>query len=390
MATNLTANRTLDRDDFQTPTATHAQALFNAGPTQEKHLAQVRANALESTRRQLGSDAADWLKRQFKRIDADFQRGYLAGNAPTANAQTLDYEEWEARDDMAVPETQFRLTAVDDLLDAGFVRNLSLARMVSTWEVRSDAFDAERSMDGRARGDDDNTVVAIDGVPLPITHVDFEISQRKQINSQNFGEDAETSDAREAGRTIREDLEDLIFNGWGNVVETKEGSFSIEGYTSFSDRITGSSSTWTNTPANVLSAVRGMLNDLEQQGANSNEGYMAEELGAWLYVPTAHWGDVTRQPDPEGDGNMSLLQRLEQDFPYVDIRHAGALPSDEAVMVVQDPNVVDLADAQAPTVMSWDVEGGMATRYKSLACRIPRLKSTYNQRSGVVHYTGLN
>jgi hypothetical protein len=368
----LTAN-------FSPPTEDHAAALYSNG--------QREAQAWKHIRAQSGLDPDQWSK-----IDRAFMRGLRTPSTnATANAQTLEFDEWEDRDDMMVEETAFRLTAVDDLINAGFVRDTSLARLVSLWqsENKFDQNDVERSMDGRSVSTEDRTVTEINGVPLIISHLDWEISEREQVNSQNFGESLDTADARKAGQAIRRDLEDLAFNGFGPTVQTKNGDFSLEGYTNYTDRLTTSGRDWTAAAQNVIDDVRNMIDDLETQGSNSNEGYMPEELGAWLYIPTALWGNVTRQSDPEGDGNMNLRQRLEQDFPYLDIRHAGALGSSEAVMVIQSPDVVDLADAQAPTTQSWDIDGGFATRFKSLACRVPRLKSTRAGRAGINHYTDL-
>lgn len=366
-----------DSGEFADPHPLIANALFGNDKRQQRQaLKQIRANSGHSPR-------------TWKELDKAFWRGFYDPTAVSANARTLDYEEWEDRDDMVVPETQEVLTAVDDLVNAGFTRDTSLARLVSVYQKSNDFDDiAERSMDGRARSVEDSTVKEIAGVPLPISHVDYEISAREQQNSQNFGEDLETEDAEKAGRELREDLEDLIFNGWGTSVTTERGTFSIGGYTTDSSRITGSATGDWGTPSNVLDTLDAMLADMEQQGPNNNEGYMPEQEGAWVYVPTAQWGQVTRQADPRGDGNMNIRTRIQQDYPYVDIRHAGSLSGGNIVMVAQNRNVVDLADAQAPTNMSWDVEGGMATRFKALACRVPRIKSTKAGRSGIVHYTG--
>jgi len=368
----LTAN-------FSPPTMQHATALFNSGRAQEQAWAQIRA--------QSGLEPDQWSE-----IDKAFMQGLRTPSAnTTSNAQTLEFDEWEDRDDMMIEETSFRLTAVDDLINAGFVHDTSLARLVSVWqsENKFDQSDVKRSMDGRSVSTEDRTVTEINGVPLPISHVDWEISEREQINSQNFGESLDTSDARKAGSALRRDLEDFVFNGFGPTLQTKNGDFDLNGYTNYTDRLTTSGRDWTASAQNVIDDVRDMIADVEQQGSNSNEGYMAEEMGAWLYIPTALWGTVTRQSDPEGDGNMNLRMRIEQDYPYLDLRHAGALGSSEAVMVIQSPDVVDLADAQAPTTQSWDIDGGFATRFKSLACRVPRLKSTRNGRSGINHYTDL-
>lgn len=384
-----TAN--IDGGDFDVPSDLHGVALF--GPpsaTSNAQRKQAQQTAWKKIRAKSGLEPETW-----KAIDRAFTMGYRSPTAnvgATANQQTLQFDEWEDRDDLVVEETTFRLTALDDLLNAGLVSDTSLARMISVYQKENKFAqgDVERSMDGRARSVEDRSVWEVAGVPLPISHFDFEISLREQQNSQNFGEDLETADARKAGRALREDLEDLVFNGWGPSITTSRGTFSVEGYTNATNRNTPTSNGSWSTAQNVIDDVRANLNALEQQGSNNNEGYMPEELGVWWYIPTARWGDVTRQSDPEGDGNMNLRARIERDFPWVDIRHAGALGSDETVFVIQDPDVVDVADAQAPTTQSWEIEGGFATKYKSFACQVPRVKDTRAGVSGISHMTGIS
>jgi hypothetical protein len=366
-----TMKRTLTAN-FDTPSDLHARALYRDDEQAKK---QIYANS--------GYGPEFWSRLKKRQMQAA-RRGTMA-----ANADGLEYEEYRDTDDRVVPETQEVLTAVDDLVNAGFVRDTSLARLVSTYQVGRDFDDvAERSMDGRARSVEDGTVMAIDGVPLPITHVDWEISQREQQNSANFGESLDTQDAERAMRQVMEDLEGLLFNGWSGVVDTDEGSFSLDGYTNTSAAITGSATGDWGNPSDVLDTIDAMRNDLREQGPNNNEGYLPEEEGAWVYIPTAQWGEFTQQADPRGDGNMSLRERAERDYPNMEFRHAGALDAGTIVTVIQNRDVVDLADAQAPTTMNWDVDGGMSTRFKTLACRVPRIKQTFENRKGVVTYTG--
>ena len=162
----------------------------------------------------------------------------------------------------------------------------------------------------------------------------------------------------------------------------------MTGYTTEPSRLTDTAAGDWGTPSNVLDTIDNMENQLREQGANDNEGYMPEQEGLWIYVPTAQWGELSQAEDPRGDGNMTLLERVNQNRPYIEFRHAGELDAGTIVGVIQNRNVVDLADAQAITNMSWDVEGGMATRYKTLACRVPRVKSTFEGRSGIIEITG--
>lgn len=395
MATaNHVARTMADEGEFADASPAIANALF--GQQREQAKKELRANAYQSAKNNWGEATANRQKRAFNELDTAFWQGFYsrpnlsANSGATANAQTLDYDEWEDRDAMPVPETQEQLTAMDDLVNAGLTHDVSPARLVSVFQLTNDfaADDVERSMDGQARSVQDSTVKERDGVPLPFSHFDYEISRREIQNSQNFGEDLPTEDARKAGRALREDMEIQVFEGWNREIKSNGGLWSVGGYTTDESRIMGTAAGDFGTPSNVLDTIDAMQADVEQQGANSNEGYMPADRGAWLYYATAQHAEIHRQADPRGDGNMSLATRIQQDYPYLELRHAGVLDAGEVVLVIQSPDVVDIANGQSPTNMSWDVEGGLVTRYKTLGMQIPRIKNTKSGKSGIVHYTG--
>ncbi len=371
----------------------HQMALFASGAEQQRQLKQIRANAIEEAKQHRGKEAAEWQKRAFSKLDKAFVEGFY-GNAPTANAlsandQTLDFDEWEQQDDDNVQEVRYNLTMVDDLISAGYTVDSSLARTVytrqkeSAWEV-----DGERSMDGRARADNDEAVLEIFGTPLPISHVDYEISARKQQQSQNFGEDIEARKARQAGRILRETEENQILDGWGASVEGPQGNtLSMYGYRDSDVTISGSVSGDWGTATNILDTIDAYLNDLESQTSGNNRGPDPEAQGAWLYYHPNQRSDL-RAADPRGDGNMSVRERIQQDYPYLTLRPSGALDDGEVIMVTQDPQWVEVINAQGPTNLSEDVDFGLATQYKALSCRVPFIKSTYDGVKGVVRGTG--
>ena len=66
--------------------------------------------------------------------------------------------------------------------------------------------------------------------------------------------------------------------------------------------------------------------------------------------------------DPRGDGNMSVMQRIEQDYPYLDFRTAGALDDGDVIMVAKDERFVEVINAQSPTNLTEEVDFGLATK----------------------------
>jgi hypothetical protein len=308
----------------------------------------------------------------------------------SANDQRLDFDEFEDRDEDTLEEVRFQLGITDALLNAGFSTNTSLARTVyvqereSKWEQTG-----EISMDGRAKSNDDEAVLEIFGTPVTICHVDYEISTRKQQQSQNFGEDIETRKARQAGRILRETEEFQTLDGWGPTVEDARGNtLQMYGMRDSNVAITGTAAGDWGTPANVLDTIDDdILNPLETQTADNNRGPMPEEQGLWLWYHPNQRSDL-RAADPRGDGNMSLMSRIERDYPYIEMMPNGALDDGEIVAMVQDQRFGEVLNAQAPTNLSEEVDFGFATKYKALSARVPFFKSTYDGVRGIVYLTG--
>jgi len=388
----------VNRDTADQPTdelsRQQAQALFAGNDqVQKNQFKQIRANSIRGAKKQQGRQAANWTKRQYNKLDRAFLEGFYEGpqtaNAVTSNDTRLDFEEFEGRDEDNMQEVRYNLSIVDDIINAGFTVDSSLARTVytqqreSAWEV-----DGEISMDGRARSNDDEAVLEIFGTPITIAHVDYDISTREQQQSQNFGEDVETRKARQAGRILRETEEDQMLDGWGPTVEDARGNtVQMFGFRDSQVHIAGTVAGDWGTASNVQDTIDNYLNDMESQTTDNNRGPDPEQAGAFLYYHPNQRSDL-RQADPRGDGERSIRQRIEQDYPYLDLRAAGALNDGEVIMVAQDQRFVEVINAQAPTNLSEDVDFGLATKYKALSSRVPFFKSTYDGVKGIVRGTG--
>ncbi|WP_436933689.1 major capsid protein [Halovenus marina] len=373
-------------DNLEPPTQLHRQALF--GPTanaREKARKQIRANSVK------GPDF-------WNTLDGAFIKGYLNprpddGTSVRANAQLYDYDEWVNRSDEIIEEVEVELTLLDDAMGIDTVGS-DLSFTIYTEQAESQMQqEASVSMDGQAKGDEDDTATVPVGIAQPIIHVDYSIGARDQAQSENMGSDKEAKLAEEAGRLIREKEDDIMANGWGLEVEGPNGqTFGVDGYLNTDARITGSApDTWGDGSTSNLEApqdtIEKMVSDLETVGANDERNLMPRSRGVYLYYNQAHNSTLDKS-DPRGDGNMSIRQRIQQDHPYVTLRETPFIPESEVVMVVRDSRVMSVVNAQGPTNLSWE-PGPMATRYKALSSRVPFFRSTYDDILGVVDYDGV-
>lgn len=359
--------------------------------SQDAAFKRIRANAVGQAQKHWGKGVAEWVANSFEDLDRAVIRGYRPGGARrvAANEQILDFEEHEDRADEVLQEVRTNLTMMESVMAAGFTRDTSLARTEYV-KQRTDKWSnkAEISMDGRVESQPDRRVKERFGVPIPIVHVDYEIGAREQQQSMNFGESIEDEQAEEAGRILRETEENLFLDGWGPTVPDSQGNnLDLVGVTDSSISITGTASGDWGTASNILDTIDAILNDLESQTANNDRGPDPVEQGMWLWFHPNQRSDL-RAADPRGDGNMSVMSRIEQDYPYIEMQTAGELNDGELVASVKDPRFLRILTAQAPTNLSEEVEMGFATKFKTLASRIPFFQKTYDGVKGHVFYTG--
>jgi len=371
-------------------------ALVNG--SQSDQLTAIRANAAQQAKEAWGPGVGEWVANAFQTLDNAVTRGYRMGGGQTrpsanqhivGNNQIFDYDEHEARDDDVMQEVRTNLTMMESVMAAGFTRNTSLARTeyikqrTGKWSNKG-----EISMDGRAESQPDERNKERFGVPIPIVHVDYDIPARKQQQSMNFGESIEDEQAEEAGRTLRETEENLFLDGWGPTVPDSQGNnLDLYGVRNSSVSITGSATGDWSTADNIKDTIDGILNELESQTGDNDRGPDPVEQGAWLWYHPNQRSDL-RAADPDGDGNMTVKTRLQNDYPYLDMQAAGELDDGELVCMVKDPRFIRVLTAQAPTNLSEEVDMGLATEYKTLASRIPFFKTTYDGIKGAVYYTG--
>jgi hypothetical protein len=60
------------------------------------------------------------------------------------------------------------------------------------------------------------------------------------------------------------------------------------------------------------------------------------------------------------------------------------LPANTVLMVCMQKDVVDLIDGMPMQNVQWDSEGGFIHNYKVMAIQVPRIKSDYDGRCGIV------
>lgn len=300
-----------------------------------------------------------------------------------ANATTLEKDEWETLSDRMVQLYRDQLVGVQDLRNAGLTRSISLATQVDLWQTITDFTDAEVTMDGEGRSEEDRTTYATEGVPVPIVHKDFRVSDRELQSSRQLNNDLRTDGISNATRQVSEMLEELLFTGWSPTIRDSGGdTFTLYGYTDHPDRNTVAGSDW-GTAGNIRDDIVSMLDALDTDERTGG--------GFWLYIAPPQWREFRSAIDPDGDGNMTVRERVlnEFDTEIGAVRRADRVPDGEAVMVDPSPDVVELAIAEDIQTIEWMSGSGMTNHFKVMAAMAPEIKSDAGNKSGVAHTTGI-
>lgn len=295
----------------------------------------------------------------------------------TVNAvATLQYQEWLDIDRTVIEVAKRRLVAFGDLMSRGLTHPLgSIGVSISLWDRSSDMTDANVNMSPQTPGEEDIVAYQTSSVPVPVVHKDFRVDLRRLEASRRFGEGIDVTQAAIASRKVAEKSEAMLFNGDPITVE----GGTIYGYLTHPDRnpvhmATAWSSIAQSDNDDIIADVLAM-----QAASRADRMY-----GPWvIYIPAAYEGKLDE--DYRALDARTLRQRILAINGILDIKVADFLTGNNVVMVQLERETVDLATAQDVTTVQWSSMGGMVEHFKVMAIWVPRVKSDYDGRSGIVH-----
>jgi len=301
---------------------------------------------------------------------------FNVGKALRTNA-TLPRDAWEAIDQTVIEVSGQRLNGIADLQSRGLIRNLDgIGFMYDTWQTMSDIHSAEQSMSGLTQGAQNSAEYDETTIPLPITHVDFQIPLRKLIAMDQRGTPLDTTMVAQATRKVIEKLEDTLFNG-SSVVAAGN---SLLGYMNYTDgnQITTLTGNWTGTIGNCEKDLALLMAQLQTD----------HHYGPYiLYVNAQNWNDLQQRDSTAG--GITYLEILKNKAGIADVKPSDAVASGDIVLVEMTRETVDMTVALDIQVVEWETYGGMQSNFKVMACMAPRIKSDADGNCGVTSDTGI-
>ena len=305
------------------------------------------------------------------------QTNSFNGNALRQNTK-LPEDAWDLIDDTIMQVATRRTQAIDRLQNANLInREVDDYALTYNWDVMSDTGDAEQSMSGHTRTDEDMEDFDQDGVPLIVTSKDFRIADRKLNAIQAGRVSVDTHIVSQKARKVIETLEDTIFNGAGITYQGK----SAEGLIGFADAVESSgdiTGAWDTNSGDIyedVKIIRDSIKDMHYYGPFtlfvSSDVYSAMDI-----------------PDPEGSGDLELLERVAGISAIEEVVEADVLSSGQGVMVQLTPDVIELAQQMDVQTIEWQSGDELVNLYKVMAIMSPAVKSDYNNNTGIAYLDG--
>jgi len=285
---------------------------------------------------------------------------------------TLQKDEWKELDDVLVPVARDALVGVADLMSRGLVHEIKngLATTIFEYEDVSKMGTAVMNMSGVSKGRNDQQLFGLKGLPLPITHVPFEINLRKLMASRDRSEGLDVSQGRASAEEVSEFTEDLLFNGSDSFAY---GTYTIYGYTDFPDR-----NTVVMTEAWDAAGKTGeeILQDVQNMIAASIAVNHRGPFG--LYIPKDY--QVSLGNDFKANSDKSIRQRIMELEEIEFIRTADRMTGDNVILAELKANTVRMVQGMPLTPVEWPSGDGMELNFK-----IMQIRADQDGNCGVTH-----
>ncbi len=334
-------------------------------------------------------------------------------SSPVFNATSLRKEEWIEMDRLVVRAARPRLKAWSDLSSRNSFGGFNgMAKTVLEHETMTDVGEAIVDMDGMTEGRNDAPQFQMEGLPLPITHVDFWFSARKLAESRNSGTPLDMTLAENAARRVAEKIEKTLIGvetgitGPASPLSSGYGRTpSVYGYLNFSQRLTKTNLT-TPTASNQATVLADILAMRDQLTANRFYGpfmlYHSDDWDAYMdgdYILSG--GNVATQTlrnrirAIDGIEDVRRLDYLfsaaQQQNPYYTSSTVGTTgqaiyrgPAGSGattarpftlIMVQMTSDVVRAVNGMDITTVQWESVGGMRLNFKVMCIQVPQIRA---------------
>ena len=275
-------------------------------------------------------------------------------SSPVLNATSLRKDEWLQVDRVVIKAARQRLRAWGDLAAANSFGGFNaMGKMILEHETMSDPGEAIVDMDGLSEGRGDSPQFQLEGLPLPITHSSFTLSQRRLATSRNSGTPLDTTMMEAAARRVGEKVEKTLI-GMETGITYGSGSYgqnsTVRGYLNVPNRNTKADMT-APTGSNGTTILTDWL-------ALRDSMYDAKFYGPFMVYTSTNY-DQFLDNEFKTQSDRSLRERLLAIDGIQGIRRLDYLTTSNVVIFVQmTPEVARAVNGMDITTVQWESKGG--------------------------------
>lgn len=297
------------------------------------------------------------------------------------NASVLRKDQWLLLDATVLRAARARMRAWADLRASSTYGGFDgMATMILEHEIMTEPGEAIVDMEGLTEGRNLQPEFGLQGLPLPITHVDFWLSQRFLAASRSKGQPQDTMRAELAGRTVGERIEKTVIGTetglqFGVATDYHLSTSKVYGYINHPSRITKTDLQTSANMATNIATTGGTLflqDVIEMVALAAAQNFFGPFI---LYVSTAY--DDLLDYDFKAESDKTIRQRVLQLDRITDIRRLDYLTGDVMILVQMTDDVAQAVNGLEVTTLQWESKGGMQRNFKVMAIQVPRIRSKY-------------
>lgn len=297
---------------------------------------------------------------------------------PVANA-TLTKDAWERLDSVIVRAVRHRLNAWNDLeASSNYTGFNGWATPVLLHQAVSDPGEALEDMDGLTEGRNFAPEFSLQGVPLPLTHIEFHFSKRELDISRLTNAPLDTVSAETAARRIAERIEKRLI---GTVPGVSSHNYSTYGYTTLPQRMQKTNLTTPN-GSNQTAIYEDVLEMVEQM---HNGGFH----GPYVLYHSTEYGQYLNKLFDTSEPTAGTLRQFIQNIDEIQkIQRLDYLSGGFKMILIQlDGSSVQAINGMPLQTIQYDSHGGMQVNFKIVGIMTQRFFYDHYENIGILHAT---
>lgn len=297
----------------------------------------------------------------------------------------LPRDAWVDMSDTVTDVVRDELRLVSDLVNTVGTHSVPLSAKLDTWTITKTTGEAEWAMTPDIATGESSTGFDHDGTPVPIAFDPFSIGFRDEpVDSSRMEGSLETQHAANSTRLVAEAIESAFVDGADydfQVYDSNQG-YDFYGMTDHPSTATGTTTAdWTTDNTVVRQDFR------DARGVLKNDRNYTPPFT--VYLGTDYY-DVLDDADPEGDGNLTIRDRVENLSGIASINELDALPAKSMLMFKATSDVLEVG--QATDVQTVQQEDMFRDHFLVMAAQYPRIYQQYNVetdslQNGILYWT---